>query len=102
MAEDYDLDPDEQFVEAYDCKAMRAEPLPDLAPYQPMFKALNDEIAQAADLLRTPLEQSPYKSRLTDHLVKEVQGRTVENGSNEVMFAVVGDMASGIFSSFLG
>ena len=82
-----------RWVDAYD---YANEQRPDLIPYQPVFKELNNTIAEAVDVLKVPLQKSSFQNVITESLAEETQFRTKECCSGEVTFAVVGDMASGM------
>lgn len=87
-----------KWVEGYDCNDPSREHRPDLVAYQPIFAELNDNIAQAVELLRTPVQKSQFSNVMTKSLLDETHFRTDARLSDRVMFAVVGDMGSGISS----
>lgn len=90
-----DDDLDDVWVEPYDCTSLLSEPRPDSVIYQPIFEDLKVAILGVVDLLRNPLLESPFQNVITNSLLQEVKHRTKENVSDQVMFALVGDMASG-------
>ena len=90
---------DYKWVEGYDCNDLQSEQRPDLVAYQPMFEKLNKHIAEAVELLRTPVQKSAFKNVMTKSLLEEAQFRADERVSDRVMFAVVGDMASGMLTA---
>ena len=98
------MDDDESysFVEGYDCNDMRNEQRPDSVVYQPIFVELKSKMQEAVGLLRDPLKQSSYQNIITEGLLRDIDQRTQDNAPEELMFAVVGDMASGNASPLLG
>lgn len=94
-----DCEEDYGFVEPYDCNDTNNEPRPDSVVYQPVFADLVEKTNQAAALLREPLEESTYHNVITEGLRKEVIIRTQSKCSEEVKFAVAGDMAAGELSA---
>lgn len=87
---------DYKWVDPYDCNDQQSEPRPDLVAYQPVFTELNRLITEAIELLRIPVQKSPFSNVMTKSLLEEAKFRTDERVSDKVSFAVVGDMASGV------
>lgn len=86
---------DRSWIEPYDFRDLRIEPRPDLVVYQPCFDKLKTGVFQVVDLIRDPLLNSAYNNTMTEALLREAQDIVKESFSSEVMFAIVGDMASG-------
>ena len=83
------------YQEGYDCTDPRNEPRPDSVVFRQQFKDLNDKIREAGDLLLSPLQNSHYHNAVTKGLLNEVENRIRKECSDEVKFAVAGDMAAG-------
>jgi hypothetical protein len=91
--DEYDLQ------DGYDCTDLRNEPRPDSVVYHHQFTELKKKTREAADLLLRPLKESTYHNPITRGLLNEVETRTNSECSDEVKFAVAGDMAAGMFRS---
>ena len=99
MDSNMEYDDDLDFVEAYDCTNPKNEPRPDSIVYHAKFAELKKKCQEAANLLLEPLQESKYHNVITKGLLQEVRTRTKNESSEESMFAVAGDMASGRVSS---
>jgi hypothetical protein len=80
-----DLDGDETHFEPYDVQAN--EPRPDSVVYTEIFRDLQDLDTKAIALLRGPLKKSKFSNFIT----------TGHAQSEQVIFAVAGDMKAGAF-----
>jgi hypothetical protein len=81
------------YTEPYDCNIHEARP--DNVVYTASFRELQNLNKVAASVLRKPLEDSKFQSRLTKGLIKEITKRTKEDFPDQVKFAIVGDMKAG-------
>ncbi|EME47884.1 hypothetical protein DOTSEDRAFT_69719 [Dothistroma septosporum NZE10] len=101
MSANSDMDVD--YYEPYNCN--EAEPFPDSVVYQPIFEDLKTKSRQVVYMLHDVLAASPYQNKVTKGLLEEAKKRLKENVSDQTMFAVSGDMASGkssVINSILG
>lgn len=85
-----------RWIDGYDCNDLQNEQRPDLEAYQPNFKELDKFMREAVDLLKDPIHKSTFENVMTKSLLDEAHRRTNERQSDQVIFAVVGEMASGI------
>ena len=90
---DIDADIDDCYTEAYDVNAN--EPRPDSVVYTEIFRDLQNLHTQTVALLRGPLEKSKFRNYITDGLLQDIENRTKHAQSDEVTFAVAGDMKAG-------
>ena len=88
-----DMDVDDCYTEAYDVNTN--EPRPDSVAYTEIFRDLQSLHTQAIALLRGPLEKSKFRNYITDGLLQDIENRTKHAQSEEVTFAVAGDMKAG-------
>lgn len=96
---DVEADYDPHYVDGYDCNDVGNEPRPDTVVYNPIFALLKEKCREVTHLLRDPLANSTYQNNVTKGLLQEVQIRTKEDFPEEIMFAIAGDMKSGMFRS---
>ena len=90
------------YVEGYDCTKIENEPRADSVVFQRRFAELNRKTGQATNLLRDPLAQSTYHNPITKGLLQQVQNLAQTGSSEDLLVAVAGDMAAGMFiSAFL-
>lgn len=84
---------DDIFTEPYDVE--QNEPRPDSVVYTEIFKELQSHGKRAVALLREPLAESGFQNVITSGLLREIVRRTKHEDSEQVMFAVAGDMKAG-------
>jgi hypothetical protein len=88
-----DMDVDKYYTEPYD--ARHNEPLPQSVVYTEAFGELLNYNKKAVALLREPLVHSQFSNVITNGLKTEIAKRAKDEHSEQVMFAVVGDMKAG-------
>jgi hypothetical protein len=76
---------------------MDLEPRPDSVVYTEIFRDLQDLDTKAIALLRGPLKKSKFSNFITTGLLKDIENRTKHAQSEQVIFAVAGDMKAGAF-----
>jgi hypothetical protein len=64
--------------------------------YTQILRDLQNLKTQTVALLREPLEKSKFRNYITEGLLKDINNRTKYAQSEEVTFAVAGDMKAGI------
>jgi hypothetical protein len=84
---------DETYSEPYDVQAN--EPRPDSVVYTGIFRDLQVLDTKAIALLREPLEKSKFSNFITAGLLQDIENRTKHAQSEQVTFAVAGDMKAG-------
>lgn len=99
-----DLDHDGSYVdpctEPYDVQAN--EPRPDSVVYTEIFRDLQALHTKAIALLQEPLEKSKFRNYITNGLLQDIENRTKHAQSEQVTFAVAGDMKAGTSHRILG
>ena len=90
-----DNDVHDEEVPPYDAFDRRNEGPPDHVVYLPVHQNLEASFGEVAEMLDSVLRNTPYKGAVVQSLRQEIARRTTTKQSDDVMFAVTGNMASG-------